>query len=124
MKVRFALGLFRLWVVFGILWIAAVGAYTSVSYQNVPLRDLKGQPIIFDDLIPIYEDCWASGAKVDRGRFSDEALAQVVVCERTVDRWSVLKNGILIAFSIPVIALVLGWGFVWAFRGFLPAQNT
>jgi hypothetical protein len=127
MKVRFASGLFRLWVVFGVLWIAAVGVYTGVSYQNVALPDLKGHQIIFDDLVPIYQDCWdyrtSNGERIRSG-FSDEALAQIAECERTADRRAVLKNGILIAVSIPIIGLVLGWAFVWALRGFLPAKNT
>jgi hypothetical protein len=124
MKVRFVSGLFRLWVVFSVFWLAGAGAYIVAGYQNVALRDLK-RPVQNDDFIPAYEFCWdnyrTSGGKMDI--FSDMP-EQVAECERTADRWSVLKNGILIAFSIPIIALVLGWAFVWAFRGFLPAKNT
>jgi hypothetical protein len=34
MSVRVASGLFRLWVVFSVLWLAAAGAFIVVSYQN------------------------------------------------------------------------------------------
>jgi hypothetical protein len=33
------------------------------------------------------------------------------------------RQHILIALCIPIIVLGLGWAFVWAFRGFLPAQK-
>ncbi|MGB6287743.1 MAG: hypothetical protein WBG18_25555 [Xanthobacteraceae bacterium] len=129
MKVRFASGLFRLWVVFGVLWTAAVGAFTSASYQNAALPDLKGHQIIFDDLVPAYHGCWYHRTNNGEERImldpvDDKLLAQLAECERTADRWSIVKNGILIAFSIPIIGLVLGSAFVWAFKGFLPAKNT
>jgi hypothetical protein len=126
MRIRFAAGLLRLWVVFSILWLVGAGAYMTAAYQNTPLHDLK-QPVLFDDLVPAYEHCWdyktSDGQKVDVTKFSNEALAQVAECERTTDRWSIVRNGILIALGIPIIVLGFGWAFVWAFRGFLPAQK-
>ena len=93
---RVTAGLFRLWVVLSVLWLAAAGAYTVVSYQNVSLPDLKNG-LMFDDLIPAYEACWdyrtSDGKRVDRSRFSDEALAQVAECERGEDRWLIIKSG-------------------------------
>src|SRR5215467_3832862 len=117
---RVTAGLFRLWVVLSVLWLAAAGAYTVVSYQNVSLPDLKNG-LMFDDLIPAYEACWdyrPFGKKVDRARYSDEALAQVAECERTVDRWQVVRDGLLIALGIPIAIFVVGWALIWAFRGF------
>jgi hypothetical protein len=123
---RVAAGLFRLWVVFSVLWLAGVGAYTFVAYQDAAPPDLtKGH--IFDDMLAAYEHCWDyrtnDGQKVDRSRFSNEALAQVAECEREADRWLILRSGALFALGIPIIILILGWGFVWAFRGFLPARS-
>jgi hypothetical protein len=57
------------------------------------------------------------------GLGSIEDLPQVAECERSVDRWQILRNGLLIALGIPIAFLVIGWGFVWAFRGFLPARS-
>jgi len=127
MRVRFAAGLFRLWVVFSILWLLAVGAYTFVAYRDAVPPDLTHKQVIFDDLIPAYEHCWdnrtSDGQKVDpTGKFSGAALAQIAECEREADRWLILKSGILFAVGIPIIVLAFGWAFVWAFRGFLPAQ--
>jgi hypothetical protein len=72
MRVRFASGLFRLWVVFSVLWLAGPGAYIIAGYQNAALHDLK-QPVQFDDLIPAYESCWdyrtSDGKQVDVTRF-------------------------------------------------------
>ena len=56
MRVRFAAGLLRLWVVFSILWLVGAGAYMIAAYQNTPLPNLK-KPVLFDDLIPAYEHC-------------------------------------------------------------------
>jgi hypothetical protein len=74
MRVRLS-GPLRLWVVFSLLWLAVIGAYIIVSYQNVALRDLKNENI------PAYDLCWDyrtnDGRKVDRSSFSGEALVQV-----------------------------------------------
>jgi hypothetical protein len=126
MRVRFALGLFRIWVVLSVLWLAGVGTYTYLAYQGAPLPDLK-RPVLFDDLIPAYEHCWdyrtSDGQKVDVSKFSNEALAQVAECEREADRWLILRSGVLFALGVPIIIFGFGWGFVWAFRGFLPATD-
>jgi hypothetical protein len=127
MSIRVAAGLFRLWVVFSILWLAGAGAYMIAAYKNTPLHDLK-RPVMFDDLIPGYEYCWdyrtSDGQKADVTKFSNEALARVAECERRADRWMTLRNGIPIALAIPIIVLGFGWAFVWVFRGFLPAKST
>jgi len=125
--VRVASGLFRLWVVLSVLWLAAAGAYTFVSYQNAPQHHLINGRIAFDDLEPAYEHCFrhSDGKTVDISNdfISDEEQAQIVECERVVDRWQIVRDGLLIALCIPIIVLGLGWAFVWAFRGFLPAQK-
>ena len=132
MNVRVAAGLFRLWVVFSVLWLAAFGTYTVVSYQNAPQHNLINARPMFDDLIPAYEDCWSiwsngdssDGKKLDGEDWVRiEDLPQVAECERVVDRWQIVRNGLLIALGIPIAIFVVGWGFVWAFRGFLPARS-
>jgi hypothetical protein len=62
---RVAAGLFRLWVVFSVLWLAAAGAITVVSYQDAPRHDLINARPAFDDLIPAYEQCWSSWRSSD-----------------------------------------------------------
>jgi hypothetical protein len=109
------------------LWLAAAGAYIAVSYQTVPQHDLIKGRMTFDDLIPAYEDCWpwetSDGKKVDRSSYSDAMLSEVAECERSVDRRQILETGIPVALGIPLIVLIIGWGLVWAFRGFLPARS-
>src|SRR5215469_6639126 len=114
---RVAAGLFRLWVVWSVLWLAAAGVYTVVSYQSAPEHDLTRGPI-FDDLVPAYEHCWKSsdGKKVNANeRIHIEALTQIAECERVVDRRGIVQNVILIALGIPIAILIIGWGLVWAF---------
>jgi hypothetical protein len=126
MRVRFAAGLFRLWIVLTVLWLGAAGTYIAVSYQNTPQHHLIKGRVAFDDLIPVYEHCWRSsdGKTVGIDDFiSDEDMTRILECERDVDRWLTVRNGVLIALCIPIIILVVGWGLVWAFRGFLPAQK-
>ena len=115
MKVRFASGLFRLWVVLSVLWLVGAGAYIKVFYQNVVPPDLvHGQP---DDLVPAYKHCWVSdGKKLDRNDFiSLEALGLIAECETTVDRWTILITGTAVALGIPIAVCIIGWGLVWAF---------
>jgi len=84
MNVRFASGLFRLWVVLTMLWLAAAGVYIVVSYQTVPQHALIKGRIAFDDLIPAYEHCWKSsdGKEVNIDDFiSDKDFAQIAECE-------------------------------------------
>jgi len=122
MSVRVASGLFRLWVVFSVLWLAAVGAYTFVSYQDPPQHNLiNGRPA-FDDLIPAYGHCWSRWSSNDEDWVRIEDLP-VAECERFVDRWRIIQGGLLIALCIPIAIFVVGWGLVWAFRDFLPARS-
>jgi len=125
MAVRVALGLFRLWVVFSVLWVAAAAVYIIPSYLNVPMRNLTNS-LMWDDLSDERRDCLdntklVQGSRTETPRFRDEAAErEVVECERTVDRWLILKSDLPVVLGIPIAVLVLGWGFVWAFRGFLP----
>ena len=76
--------------------------YIVASYQNVPPHVMKSGQLMFDDLIPAYEHCWdyrtSDGRLVDRRDFSDQALVQVAECERTADRWQVVRTGALFSF--------------------------
>jgi len=56
-------------------------------------------------------------------KFSDEALAGVAECERSADRSDIIKQGVVIAFGIPIVIFVLGWTLLWAYRGFLPNKS-
>jgi len=125
---RVAAGLFRLWVVLSMLWLAAAGVYIVVSYQTVPQHHLIKGRIAFDDILPAYEHCWkhSDGKQiVDLADefISDEEQLQIAECERVVDRRQILKTGIPAALGIPLIVLCVGWGLVWAFRGFLPVRS-
>jgi hypothetical protein len=111
MRARVTSGLFRLWVVFSLLWFAAVGAYTVVSYQNVSQHDLVNGRPAFDDLIPAYAHCWSSWSSNDEDWVRIEDLPPVAECERLVDRWQIIRNDTLIALCIPIIVLGLGWAF-------------
>ena len=95
MKARFASGLFRLWVVLTMLWLAAAGVNIVVLYQTVPQHALIKGRIAFDDLIPAYEHCWKSsdGKEVNIDDFiSDKDFAQIAGCETAVDRWEIVRN--------------------------------
>src|SRR6516165_8878375 len=102
MGIRVASGLFRLWVLASVFWLAAAGAYIVVSYRSVELPDLKTNQVTFDDLIPAYKDCW--------GADHSKPLAEIAECERSVDRWQILETGIPVALGIPLIVLIVGWG--------------
>ena len=90
MAVRVARGLFRLWLVLSVLWVAGIGA-TS---------------LIFDETVSAYvrlESMFDTCIKVKK---ADECAEWL--------RW----GAPWLALVPPIVVLVIGWALIWAFRGF------
>jgi hypothetical protein len=135
-KMRIGRGLFRLWLVLSVFWIAAVG---TVTWQNWPVDERispsqppqasaprmrecpsstpdhpmvvdpvsgKCRPLMFDE-IP------------DEATGSNNALpdAPWVIKERA-QRAAALKLGVELALVPPVLVLVIGSALGWALKGF------
>lgn len=103
---RVARGLFRLWLVLSVLWIAGVGVVTWQTFPEEPwgLHD------------PIVEETdLTAPSKRPSGAFDpDKYLAAKVAAERRSAVW----HGSLLAILPPAFVLALGSSLVWAFRGF------
>ena len=99
MGVRVARGLFRLWHVFSVPWIAGVGA---VTWQSFPVnngtvvgaqRELSDDPSSSDFILP-----------------SEVALDQ--------ERHAALQFAVLLALVPPFFVFALGSALRWALLGF------
>ena len=95
MAVRVARGLFRLWVVLSVLWVAGVGA-TSLIFDQ-PVIDYVRLESTFDNCI--------------NAEKADECAALL----RRVAPW--------LALIPPIVVLAIGGALTWAFRGFWQGED-
>jgi hypothetical protein len=106
MALRFARGLFRLWLVLSVLWIGGVGVVTWRTFPVIPEWGVL--PSICE--IPANErsqdwDCsWFARVK-----------AQLVMDK---EQRAAVQSVILLALVPPAFMLASGSALVWAFRGF------
>ena len=91
MKLRIARGLFRLWLVVSVIWIAFVIAMTWYDICH---------PTTFTD----------TEVGLPPGRFDD-----LIIAGRTE---SAVKFGLVLAAVPSVLVLLIGAALIWAFRGF------
>src|SRR5262245_15704474 len=97
MALRLARGLFRLWLVLTVLWIAGVGV---VRWQTFPPEDPVRASLPY--LCELNKDCsWLDRVKhqLDRER-------------------AAIQSAFLLALLPPAFVLALGWALGWALRGF------
>jgi hypothetical protein len=95
MALRVGRGLFRLWLVLSVLWVAGVGYLTWKDYPDDRVRVCEqGEPA---------RGCLPPGFVIDRDPlWADPAF----------------HRGILLALVPPAFVLALGSALGWALRGF------
>lgn len=118
---RWARGFFRLWVVFSILWVTIVAAF---SYDSFPTSkkpwfeiQFRGESFTKSELI----------ASADRAKQEDNSLAEaqfltlLTVLDRRIEnaQKQAIQGGLMIGFLVPLSLLVFGSLVAWAIRGFL-----
>ena len=90
MAVRVGRGLFRLWLVLSVLWVAGIGA----------------AGLIFDEPVSAYVRLESMFDTCIKAKKADECA-----------EW--LRRGApWLALIPPIVVLVIGWALTWAFRGF------
>jgi hypothetical protein len=106
---RYARGIFRLWLVLSCFWIVAVAAIGYLNWPTVPPEYQKDQaedcsyPTIVPDLALPPLPCMQ--AEMDAALVPEKRRALVV-------------NYTELAFIPPALIFVVGVGLTWAFRGF------
>jgi hypothetical protein len=102
MALRVARGLFRLWLVLSMVWVAGVGVHTWRTFPSY-------EPYVYDS------DTFLGELRGDIApRFpAREEPAVVAVVKRHAVIQSVIR-----AVVPPFFVLALGSALVWAFRGF------
>ena len=100
MALRVARGLFRLWLVLSVLWIAGVGVVTwgTFVYPEVVVCEEVEAP--------------APGSCLPR------SVVLELQPEWDKDRRAAFQFALLLALVPPAFLLALGSALVWAFRGF------
>jgi hypothetical protein len=129
MAFRIARGLFRLWVVGSILWIGVVGASTwrqFVFFEPVVVgkASLSSTANICSKATTS-EQCFKLLEAAGRNPFSAFDLSWTDRGWSFPDDTKMQAEGVAwerlpvaIALGPPLLLLVAGWAFVWAFRGF------
>ena len=121
MALRFARGLFRLWLILSVLWIGGVGVVTWLSLPSAPFRLQRSEarPSQCEGVNNF--ECAAILKQLGRCtgpsqsewcRLDDEDVGLVDHPKRA---WRTVAA---IALLPPALVLVIGSALVWAFRGF------
>jgi hypothetical protein len=103
MALRVARGLFRLWLILSVLWIAGVGIVTWWTFPESELPSICDLPA---NQRPKEFNCsWVQWVKED-----------LVYMDKT--QRAAAESGMLLALVPPAFVLALGSASIWAFRGF------
>jgi hypothetical protein len=119
MTLRVARGLFRLWVVLSVLWIAGLAIET---WRTFPVDDWINpstgtKRLLTDEEVGLGRNPPPPGFVIDKPPFDPSKAYQVVLDK---ERRSAIQSAILLAFAPPALMLAFGSALVWAFRGFRP----
>jgi hypothetical protein len=128
MALRITHGLFRLWLVFSVLWVVGVA---GVSWSTFPVDDwVNTSNVTPDDFIPdefaAYKACMATGKSSDdcaavlKPPFDPSKPYRVV---RDDERRTAVWFAATLAIVPPILILVLGSALGWAFKGFSSRAN-
>ena len=125
MAFRPARGLFRLWLVLSLFWLAGMTFFAYEGYSNLRARQL-GTAKNNSDVIPQYPDCWdyrddKTGFPIPPWSFDASALRQIYECELHQAKVSIVRNFVFIGLGVPLTFLGLGWLLLWIARGFVSA---
>jgi hypothetical protein len=136
MALRVARGMFRLWLILSMLWLAVVAFMARDVFENIdyaetrratagwdpsdPLTGLHGNP---SD--PFTKRCsnlwWPDRERLDCSKPTPEEVAvqkATASKEAAEKRQSTIWQLSLLAFLPPAFVLAFGSALVWAFRGF------
>jgi hypothetical protein len=121
MQIRWAHGLWRLWLVASLIWVTCFAVIYGSAYTALAPK-VKPSVGWFDDLIPKYKPCWDyrtdDGKNIDITKLSDEALVRVYECQLNADKSSLLMSAAATVIGGPLLSLLLGWSLLWIARGF------
>jgi hypothetical protein len=114
--------LFRLWVVFTVLWVAGASYVFYDASQSMKPRDF-GQGVYRSDLDPRYHACGVRRSADDRVfrplDANDPNVKQFAECQLRIDRLELLQTAAVTIVAVPVAILFIGWLLLWAARGFV-----
>ena len=95
MALRVARGLFRLWLVFSVLWVAGASAAS----------------LIFDEPVTAYVRLESTFHTCTESNNTDECVKLL----RRLAPWLILIP--------PIVVLAIGWALTWACRGFWQGED-
>lgn len=133
-------GLFRVWIVFSVVWIVWIG---SSSFQAIETEFARGDkrpsaeahwvPLLCEapvrgiegtDYIKNRYACWYEFAVFRRNYPEYADIDDKVLTARLYERsellgpWERVLNALILALAPPLTALLLSGALYWAFRGF------
>jgi hypothetical protein len=113
MALRFARGLFRLWLILSVLWIGGVGVVTWWTFPWTPewaIIECERPKLEFDP------DAYLAGKPQPQAPCP--WLERVKAHTGFEEQRAAIQHGIFLALVLPAFLLALGSALVWAFRGF------
>jgi hypothetical protein len=121
MPLRNSRGLFRLWLVASVFWIAAVGVFSWWQYQNDPfvsLAHVHTRPSECDGMG--FDDCLKTLKRLGRNEWDaflpTEQVVRVGAEQVHAAQWKIIQSGAVLALVPPIILLVVGSALGWASR--------
>jgi hypothetical protein len=108
MRLQVSRGLWRLWLVCSILWIAGWSVVFYPRYINPPQWASGHAPVGVGDQ---YKPCV--------GATNLDELNKQLQCMFDIDRREVIQTAVLLMLGVPAFVFVLGWAAIWVGRGFV-----
>ncbi len=136
-------GMFRLWVIFSVLFAIGVGTASYNRILNEFKSTVTGIPVDCGkalgaegiDYAVIGDSCWYPMEKFrhfypEYQSLSDRVLTEKpwakagIPLEKHHHPWKMVFNTVVLAFGIPLVILALGFGLGWAFAGFREEKDA
>jgi hypothetical protein len=129
MALRVARGLFRLWLVISVLWLAGVAFTAWDNFKNIDDAETQAMNSWTADVDatrcpddnPFHSACTSPPSQKEYLAAKANAKKEAAAKEAAAQRQSAIWSFPLLAFLPPAFVLALGAALIWAFSGFRQA---
>ena len=143
-------GLFRLWVIFAVLFVIGAGVVSSSGIReefrkasvtremqsftlDLPVDCSQARGKLSSDYTNAIGHCWYEVPKfrtlypeykdLNDDRLSELLYANAGIPLLSIRPWTKVMQAAGLAIGLPIATLLLGWSLIWAFSGFRPTPK-